>query len=438
MADQRIHEFNRELSNKYQWRWAVVHDDKFPEALVVADVQKGFETLFSIRRKMNIYISHHAAGDAQSKHPFKHYHITFVMEKNVRSDNALRFVSQWISDNQLTIKTETIKFPCSAVAYMEQPPRHLIFQNEEFAPGLWNQIVHHEAYCVAQRATEQNIGNRTVNPVGLNPIAMMAKDLSDMMLKHGSCDMRRLYQLEMKNERFLNIQAHRQAVSIEALARIQAVTAIRAKRIAELAMLFEPEQLLGDREFYSIPESVETVEKLLDSWQIPAVEFFLYMFYVMDSHIPKINTLQLVGPANSGKSYLLRSIQRAAILCGEIHRGDNQRSFVFQEAIDTRVILMNEPSFEHTAAYQLLEVLEGLPTRVDVKYKLNQTLHPTPVLISGNFPIWQNCPAHEPAMRKRCILLSTQTASWLQGVRKELHPGWISEVYKSVSMNTKT
>ncbi|RWS00228.1 NS1-like protein [Dinothrombium tinctorium] len=74
------------------------------------------------------------------------------------------------------------------------------------------------------------------------------------------------------------------------------------------------------------------------------------------------------------------------LLFHQIPPGSNR--FMWQDAVNKRLIIMNEPVLDEVAIEGCKEVFEGTECYVPVKMKSDQFLAPTPVIITSNTYLW--------------------------------------------------
>lgn len=155
----------------------------------------------------------------------------------------------------------------------------------------------------------------------------------------------------------------------------------------------------------------------------------------IDRRKPKINALWLEGEPNSGKSYLARSFTRLCKYYGELNQGTAGYAFMYQDCINKRIIMINEPYFDSAMIEQLKIVLEGIGTFVHVKSKRDDWLQPTPVVITSNGPIWRYAKQEEQAIRARLVAYENLTAQdQLKSLTRDLHPFAWMYILKSMSV----
>nr|QTE04084.1 MAG: putative nonstructural protein 1 [Tarsiger cyanurus ambidensovirus] len=170
--------------------------------------------------------------------------------------------------------------------------------------------------------------------------------------------------------------------------------------------------------YYDLLFSVKVMDKLL-SYQYPdngdKESFLRDLLHVLDRALPKKNTLSVMGPAGSGKNYMMDACIHAMLNFGQIGNFNRFSNFPLQDAVDRRVLLWNEPNVEPAAYETLKEIFGGDSSNVKVKYKNDAILLRTPVIVLCNheaFPTtepfrqrmfrreWKACPALQTLTKK--------------------------------------
>lgn len=183
--------------------------------------------------------------------------------------------------------------------------------------------------------------------------------------------------------------------------------------------------------YYSVDASVCIVHMIMDCNGIPMGKFVRDAVDLMDKRRPKVNCLWLHGTTNAGKSYLARSFERLATLFHSVPPGSNR--FMFQDCVNRRLIVLNEPYLDESSIEAVKEVLEGQGCYVPVKQKADQWLRSTPVIITSNTLLWQfNSQARNPLL-SRCFpgYMNMRSCSQLAKAKKELHPLWLERAMEA-------
>jgi hypothetical protein len=203
----------------------------------------------------------------------------------------------------------------------------------------------------------------------------------------------------------------------------------KAKNLAAQRILDEPltglfhlcEQREWPRDtFYTVDASVAIVSMIMEANKIPMAQFVQDSVDLMDRKRPKVNCLWFHGKTNAGKSYLARSFERLAILFHSVPPGSNR--FMFQDCVNKRLIVLNEPYLDESSVEAVKEVLEGNGCYVPVKQKADQWLRATPVIITSNTVLWQfNSQARQPLL-SRCFkgYMNMVSCEGLAKMKKEL------------------
>lgn len=98
----------------------------------------------------------------------------------------------------------------------------------------------------------------------------------------------------------------------------------------------------------------------------------------------KRNTLWLSGPTNTGKSFLCRQILYK-ILSGRIMNTQLTTEFGFENILDKRVIIYEEPFVAPALQEDLKNILGGEDWICSKKYSPKQVVKRRPVLVSCNY-----------------------------------------------------
>ena len=103
---------------------------------------------------------------------------------------------------------------------------------------------------------------------------------------------------------------------------------------------------------------------------------------------------------------------------------------MWQDCINKRIIVINEPYFDAAMIEQLKIILEGTGTGTFVHKKMSndEYLRPTPVIITSNTYVWNLCPSTKGANLTRLIHFYDQLKACpiIENVSKDLHPAWLN------------
>ena len=109
---------------------------------------------------------------------------------------------------------------------------------------------------------------------------------------------------------------------------------------------------------------------------------------------------------------------------------------MWQDTINKRLIVLNEPYLDLETIEKAKEILEGTGCFVSVKSKPDQFLEPTPVIVTSNTWMWSMNPAAERPLKARCIsgYMELRSAPFLEQIKKELHPLWLDLALKRLGI----
>ena len=181
-----------------------------------------------------------------------------------------------------------------------------------------------------------------------------------------------------------------------------------------------------DPRYYDVPRSLKLIQKLLEFHDWDQKEFLEDLRDVLYKRKTKVNTFCIQGVSNAGKTYLLSGLRHIARYYGEIHAGDSN-AFQFQNAINTNLIVIDEPCFTIESLEVAKLVLSGEDTHVKIKGKQDAMLYRTPVLITTNHPVYKwNASEKETILNRMKIRYAKKPCPKLKFCTKGINPAaWI-------------
>lgn len=147
-------------------------------------------------------------------------------------------------------------------------------------------------------------------------------------------------------------------------------------------------------------------------------DFMQEVYDICEKRKPKVNTLELIGPASSGKSYFADMICAFYLNVGHMKNFNRNEAFPMQSCTDRRIILWNEAQAEVSAHDTIKLILGGDPCPANIKYQDIQTINRTPVIITANR---QYIPRTAP-FNDRMIRYQWIAAPFLKEKDKKPHP----------------
>lgn len=185
----------------------------------------------------------------------------------------------------------------------------------------------------------------------------------------------------------------------------------------------------GHAEYYDPEFSYQVLIRLLyEQFHCDEeVERFLNnVIDVVDKNIPKKNSIALISPPSSGKTFIANSLAAALINVGFINTSSKQspNRFAFQDAHNTRIAIWNEAMFcSDEQVQKAKEVLEGCPTSIEKKFCANTIMERTPIIITSNGIPWRAFLNEKKAFEDRCFVYSNwQPQPWLKKLRLKINP----------------
>lgn len=160
-------------------------------------------------------------------------------------------------------------------------------------------------------------------------------------------------------------------------------------------------------------------------------EFLDHVLNIMNKTYPKINTLNIVGPPGSGKTYFVETIGKLCWFTGRCDSSINKfTQFPFEHMHGKRMTIFNEfnlaPSFKDVVK----EILEGANVTINIKYRPRCILERTPIIITTNNE-WQKDHqlVDQKAFSQRMISYEWTAQPWLKMEDAYPHPPAIAELF---------
>ncbi|CDS36689.1 non capsid protein NS 1 [Echinococcus multilocularis] len=133
-------------------------------------------------------------------------------------------------------------------------------------------------------------------------------------------------------------------------------------------------------------ESIQWLEDMFSANAIAVVDFAITLRIIMNCEDEKINTLVLYGPTNTGKS-LICKLMTSFLEHGSVMRRQEASAFAYENLLNRKVALMEEPKICAANQQDLKQILGGEPFEVHTKYQNPDLLERLPVVVTTNEPL---------------------------------------------------
>lgn len=195
--------------------------------------------------------------------------------------------------------------------------------------------------------------------------------------------------------------------------------------------------------YYDTDYSAHILMKLLFAQYqtVSRVNMFLnQILAVLDCQIPKVNTINIIGPPGSGKTYFVECIAKQCWFVGRCESSINKfSSFPFEHLMNKRMGIFNEFNCSPSFVDIMKEIFEGSSTAVNIKYLQKTVLERTPIFITTNNR-WVEDHHHHArvAFEQRMFSHNWQSQPWLKNLDGYPHPNCLSKLfYKTDDQLTK-
>nr|QTZ83179.1 MAG: nonstructural protein [Phoenicurus auroreus ambidensovirus] len=184
--------------------------------------------------------------------------------------------------------------------------------------------------------------------------------------------------------------------------------------------------------YYSVEDSVEILTKFLN-FQFQdnrecIVEFLTTVYNVCERKIPKLNSVCVLSEPSGGKNFFFDMILAFYWNKGQLGNPNKNNTFAYQECVNKRILLWNEPNYESAETDMLKMVLGGDNYTAKVKYKNDCAVYRTPVIVLTNKTVPFMI---DPAFADRCKVYCWNTCPMLREVgSKPIPVAWIDLLEK--------
>lgn len=174
--------------------------------------------------------------------------------------------------------------------------------------------------------------------------------------------------------------------------------------------------------YYSVEESVNILNELLyfqfNNDEQAIVVFLTDLLNIIDKKIPKVNCLQIIAPASSGKNFFFDTVIHYFFNFGLIGNFNKYQQFPLMEAVNRRINLWNEPNAEPGAMDTLKMLFGGDNVNAKVKHMSDAVVSRTPIIVLTN-KTWLS---NDAAFQHRIITYNWKTAPFLKNYNKKPYP----------------
>lgn len=189
----------------------------------------------------------------------------------------------------------------------------------------------------------------------------------------------------------------------------------------------------GDNYYMSENMSNICIETLLEIQYGEMVPQFIKRLYdICEKIIPKMNSMQVIGPPNSGKTFFFDMVTSFYLNIGHVANIVRGQNFPLNDCVHRRMLMWNEPNCCQSAweIVKLLTAGDSCPAKI--KYQSDQVISRTPLILTSNNGFMQP----NATYNSRCYFETWKPAPFLKDEKLKPHPlTWKYLVLKYVIKN---
>lgn len=164
-------------------------------------------------------------------------------------------------------------------------------------------------------------------------------------------------------------------------------------KLPQSNLLFQDFERRGNV-YHSLETSKELALMFLE-YQFPTnhKEFVADLVSVLDMTAPKCNTFDVLSPPNCGKTWFFDMVVDFYLNVGHVKNMNRNSNFPFQNCVDRRVLLWNEPNTSPENYDQLKTLFGGDRCAANIKHGQDVVIYRTPLICTGNSRLFPECEA---------------------------------------------
>lgn len=181
--------------------------------------------------------------------------------------------------------------------------------------------------------------------------------------------------------------------------------------------------------YHDIETSTNLALEFLE-FQFPtnAQDFVGKLVAVLDMEEAKINTFDVLSPPSCGKTWFFDMVVDFYLNVGHVKNMNRNQNFPFQDCVDRRVLMWNEPSTSPENYDQLKTIFGGDRCPAGIKHDDDIVIYRTPLICTGNGRLFPDDPAFEA--RRHCFKFNYWPKLKTLGQLKLIPLAWINVLNK--------
>lgn len=365
---------------------------------------------------------------------FNHFHIIWNSETRPGENQRLKYLrSLYKKGTQLARhipECQRVKFPSSIANYFCQLPRYLLIKglgtiNAEFAEWCTNEYIP-KSSLIPKPTTSREISDEPTFKSKSGTTLTLFNYLTYIFTSkkfRSEQDMKSHWLNRSNNDNFMRAISHPMYDSVmkKVLECVKLKTLMMPFKEKFETMNWDQFNPNKSKIWMDKECSLKIFKSILMTQGIEEQVFVKTVWDLLNKTKPKTNLLVLTGLPNTGKSMIARSI---ADLFTHVSTIQGTSSFPFQNLINVELGLIEEPNFSLESLQTFKKLAEGTDTEVSVKFRQDQVVHRTPLIITSNNKFDKNAPLEEKIafITRYNEFLFYSRSPFLQYVKRKLNP----------------
>ena len=171
--------------------------------------------------------------------------------------------------------------------------------------------------------------------------------------------------------------------------------------------------------YLSVQESVEVLEKLLRyQWGDSYNDMLKSLFGICERKLGKTNSLFILGPPNSGKTWFVDCLAGFYLNVGHVKNFVRGNNFPLNDCPNRRLLVWNEPSIMPSSFDTVKMIAGGDSCPAAVKYEGDGVISKTPLIFTSNSAVF----CKTKVWTSRIIFTDWKPAPFLREITCKPHP----------------
>lgn len=187
--------------------------------------------------------------------------------------------------------------------------------------------------------------------------------------------------------------------------------------------------------YYTITESVNICNDLLlyqCGSKAKVCEFLKQLYIVLERKGEKRNSIFILGPPNSGKSFFFDAVAAFFLNVGHVGNFCKNSGFPLNDCYNRRILIWNEPQIDDISFDMVKMLAGGDPCNAKIKYQNDACIQKTPLIFLSNKSVFS---ISDEVWRSRIAFYSWHSAPILKSCTRYPNPLFLPTLFYNYNIH---